>query len=348
MRIAGANHQELFFLVSILLFPPILGSFFLDDREAPSWRGGLSGRRRVTVGVIESAMGKLRHFSRLAILASGLVLAVASSAIGQSKHMLFRVRGATGTALYLLGSVHLLTPEAGKLPAAVDSAFANAKIVGFETSIDSLQQRAAELLAKARYANGATLRSSLSPEHVTAIDSIMHLYGLSIAQLNAYKPWFVGLAMSQLVMQRAGFQPQYGVDVQLNQRARDAGKTILGLESVDFQLNLFDSMTPADQELMLLKDKGPAEDAKALELMKSAWLAGDPARLDSLVRTSDAFSPTLQAALVTNRNRSWIPQLEALLGGKDDALVVVGAAHLVGDQGVLALLRAKGYKIEQL
>lgn len=262
--------------------------------------------------------------------------------------MLFRVHGSTGASLYLLGSVHLLTPEAGRLPAVVDSAFAHAKIVGFETSIDSVEQRAAELLAKARYANGATLQSSLAPDHVAAIDSVLHLYGLSIAQLNGYKPWFVGLAMTQLTMQRAGFQAQYGVDVQLNQRAHDAGKTIIGLESVDFQLNLFDSMSPSDQELMLLKDKGPVEDAKELERIKSVWLVGDATKLDSLMKAADYLSPTIQAALVTNRNRSWIPELEKLLGGKDDALIVVGAAHLVGDQGVLALLRAKGYTIEQL
>src|SRR5689334_15758164 len=72
------------------------------------------------------------------------------------KHMLFRVRGPNGATVFLLGSVHLLSPEMSTLPSAVDSAFAQAKLVGFETSIDTLQMRAQELLMRAQYANGGT------------------------------------------------------------------------------------------------------------------------------------------------------------------------------------------------
>src|SRR5215468_40746 len=85
------------------------------------------------------------------------------SAAKAAKHMLFRVRGPNGATVYLLGSVHLLSAESATLPPEMDSAFARAKSVGFETSIDSIQMRAQELLMRAQYANGATLRGSLSP-----------------------------------------------------------------------------------------------------------------------------------------------------------------------------------------
>jgi uncharacterized protein YbaP (TraB family) len=288
----------------------------------------------------------IRSLKRFVIALSALAGALHAQI--PEKHMLFRVHGPNGANVYLLGSVHLLTPDAGALPAVVDSAFDRAKIVAFEASIDTIQMRAMDLLAKARYANGATLKSSLSPAGLAKVDSITKLYGLTIDQVNGFKPWFVSLLLSQIVMQKAGFQPQYGVDVQLNQRAKDAHKTVIGLESVDLQLGLFDSYSAEDQERMLLAAKGPDETAKELAHLKDTWLSGDLVALEKDVDEGETQSATMRAIMLDNRNASWIPRIEALLHGKDDALVVFGAAHLVGNKGVLALLKAKGYHLEQL
>src|SRR5215203_5177204 len=110
---------------------------------------------------------KTNHVVRLAAAVLPL-LAAPSSAFAQphccaaqeapaQRHMLFRVTGPNGASVFLLGSVHLLSAEAGKLPAVVDSAFARSKTVAFETSFDSLQQRAMEMVMRGRYSNGATL-----------------------------------------------------------------------------------------------------------------------------------------------------------------------------------------------
>ena len=265
-----------------------------------------------------------------------------------AKHMLFRVAGPNGATLYLLGSVHLLSAEAGTLPPVIDSAFAHATTIAFEASLDTVMMRAPELLARARYANGATLRSSLSPAGAAKLDTLLRAYGLAIEQLNSYKPWFVSMVMAQLAMQRAKFQPQYGVDVQLNARAHQAGKTIVGLEPVDVQLALFDSISPADQERMVLESAPPDSASHDLLRIEHAWRIGDAPGLDSIVNKVAVGSARLLAALVTQRNVSWMPKIEQLLRGPDDTLVVVGAAHLVGAQGIIALLRAKGYTVEQL
>ena len=264
------------------------------------------------------------------------------------KHLLYRVTGPHGATVYLLGSVHLLTAEAGRLPPAVDTAFAHAKTVAFETSLDTVMLRAPELLVRARYANGATLRSSISPAAVAALDTVLPAYGLTVDQMNGFKPWFVSMVLSQLVMQRSNFQPQYGVEVQLNARAHDAGKTIIGLEPVDVQLGLFDSISAADQERMLLEGGMPDSASHELLRIKDAWLAGDAERLDSIMNRRTPGSENLVATLVTRRTLSWMPAILGLLEGRDDALVVVGAGHIVGRHGIVALLRAKGYTVEQL
>ena len=299
-----------------------------------------------------AAAAALALLSAASLTASPLSAAVAARRpaprVAPAKHMLFRVRGPTGAVVYLLGSVHLLTPDAGQLAPEIDSAFAHAKTVAFETSIDSVQMRAQEMLARARYANGATLSTSLSPAGRAKADSIVRSYGLSIAQLDGFKPWFVSLLLSQMVMQKAGFQPQFGVDIQLNQRAKMANKPVIGLESVDFQFNLFDTISATDQERMITTAKSPEESAKELAKIKDAWVTGDLAALEAVYKESETESPAMMDIMLNDRNARWIPRIDALLRGHDDALVVVGAAHLIGKKGVLELLKAKGYTIEQL
>jgi uncharacterized protein YbaP (TraB family) len=300
------------------------------------------------------------RFFRPALAAAAALLLIAGSAraaapaprprfgVNAAKHMLFRVRGPNGATVYLLGSVHLLSPESSTLPPEVDAAFAQAKSVGFETNIDTLQMRAMELMTRAQYSNGATLRGSVSAATVAHADSLVKSYGMSLDQLNGFKPWFVSMLLSQLVLRKMDFRPELGVDMQLHMKAKSASKPVFGLESTDFQLGLFDSMSPQDQEKMLKELVAPDSAAKQLTAIRDAWSAGNGAALDSLLNNGMKDSPGVFAALITNRNRSWIPKLESLIRGKDDALVVVGAAHLVGKDGVVELLRAKGYTIEQL
>jgi hypothetical protein len=282
-----------------------------------------------------------------AAIAIGSLLATAAAA-QSPKHMLFRAVGPKGATVYLLGSVHLLTPEAGKLPPVVDSAFARAKTIVFETNVDTAMISAQSVMARAQYPAGVTLRSSLSAASVARLDTVLQAYGLSVDQVNQFRPWFVTVMISQLAMQRANFQADYGVDIQLNTRVHGTGKKVIGLEPVEYQLGLFDSMPEAEQEQMLLQSAPPDSAIADLTRIKDAWLAGDAAKLDSIVNRQTPESERLFDELVTQRNRNWIPQIDALLTGTSDALVVVGAAHLVGKQGVLELLRAQGYHIEQL
>lgn len=277
-----------------------------------------------------------------------VVVALPVSAQTAPKHMLYRVRGPNGATVYLLGSVHLLTPEAGTLPPVVDSAFDRAQTIAFETSIDSVQMRAPEMLTLARLAPGSTLRGTLSPAAATKTDSLLHLYGLSLDQVGMFKPWFVSILMTQLAVQKAGYQADYGVDMQLNKRAKTVNKPVVGLESVDFQLHLLDSLSPAVQEHMLLEGKGPKETVAQLNALKDAWLVGNAAALDSMLNRSADMSPEMLESMLVKRNLSWIPKIEEMLKGSSDALVVVGAAHLVGANGVVQLLRAKGYTVDQL
>jgi uncharacterized protein YbaP (TraB family) len=295
---------------------------------------------------LETLRGRALLGVALGFIAVASVAAVRPARL--AKHMLFRARGPHGATVYLLGSVHLLNPEAGKLPPEVDSAFAHAKTIAFETSLDSLKTRAPELMTLARNAPGTTMRSVLTPAGAAKADSVLKGYGLTIDALAAFKPWFAALLMTQMVIQKAQFQPQYGVDAQINARAHEANKPTTGLEPVDFQLHLFDNLLPSEQEDLLVSASSPDSSAANLISIKDAWVAGNTAVLDSVLNRTKKESPTLYAKIVVNRNKSWMPRIDAMLQGTDDALIVVGAAHLVGKDGMVEMLRAKGYTVEQL
>ena len=286
---------------------------------------------------------KVRHW-----LATAALLVSTAAAQAPAKHMLFRVRGPSGATLYLLGSVHLLDSTAGVLPAVVDSAFLHAHTVVFETSLDSVMQRGMELLALARYPAGKSIDTELPAADVKKIDALLADYGVPAAGMHPFKPWFISLLLEQAVMQRAGFQAQYGVEEQLNARAQQQGKATAGLESVDFQLHLFDTLSPAEQEKMLLESEPPDSAARELRTIRDAWTAGDTATLDSALNKSARESPDVWNVLVANRTKSWLPKVEAMLKGKEDVLVVVGAGHLVGREGLIALLERDGYRVEQM
>ncbi len=107
-------------------------------------------------------------------------------------------------------------------------------------------------------------------------------------------------------------------------------------------------MTPAEQEQMLVMSSPPDSSTENLLKIKDAWLAGNTVMLDSMLNKSMMEAPAIFNKIVVQRNKSWIPRLDAMLQGTDDALVVVGAAHLVGKQGVVEMLKAKGYTVEQM
>lgn len=272
----------------------------------------------------------------------------APTPVDPPKHILYRVHGPNGATVYLLGSVHLLSADASSLPPQVDTAFECAHSVTLETNLDSAMARGPELLMRGRFTDGQTLRGSLSPENAAAVDSLLRGFGVTLDQVNSFKPWFVSMLIAQMSLQKMNFQPQYGVDIQINTRAKQAHKPVYGLESVDFQLGMFDRLPVADQQRLLI-DSDPL-DAAARELgaIRDAWTHGDAFALDSLINRRMGEAPALLDALLISRNRAWIPKIEALITGHDDALVVVGSGHLVGKQSVVELLRAKGYTVDQM
>ena len=162
------------------------------------------------------------------------------------------------------------------------------------------------------------------------------------------KPWMVMLMLEAVGLQSAGLEPALGLDKHFYDRARSSGKTVVGLESAASQIDRFDQLPEATQEQMLrsaIEEMDTERDN--LRDLVSAWKAGDGAAMERLLLASFATNPAAYTSLIVERNRNWMPRLDACLMRDEGCFVVVGAAHVVGPQGLLTMLRQRGYTIEQ-
>ena len=157
------------------------------------------------------------------------------------------------------------------------------------------------------------------------------------------------LMLEALGAQAAGLDPELGLDKHFYNLATDGRKAVIGLETAESQMDRFDKMPDAMQEQMLQqRARGNGYRAnRACAALLTAWQTGDAPAIEKMLLSSFSSNPTAYASLITERNRNWMPQLETCLKRASPCFVIVGAAHLVGPQGLVAMLQQKGYRVEQ-
>jgi hypothetical protein len=166
--------------------------------------------------------------------------------------------------------------------------------------------------------------------------------------IDRFVPWAVALSLASAEFLQRGYSPDSGVEGQLQARAAADRKPIDGLETPAQQLELFDGLSRADQlDLLAVTLKELDGVGPRLEAIEGAWRAGDLAGLDALLLGDYRQRPDLHQRLVVRRNTAWVAPVRELLRRPDDTLVVVGLMHLLGEQGLIALLRNQGLKPER-
>jgi hypothetical protein len=267
----------------------------------------------------------------------------------QEISLLWKVTKAENS-IFLLGSIHYLRRDNYPLNPTVLDAFAASQRLVLEVDLNSAAGAAAQKIAldKALYRDGTDLSQNVSEETYRLAAQRAAELGLDMRILSPMKPWFVALTMVAVNLQRLGFDPRLGVDRYLAARAKEAGKPTSGLETLEFQLGLFDQLSKDEQESMLRETVGELDrlDTNINDIVQ-AWLKGDGKRLAELLLAGMREYPELEQKIIVERNRRWLTELEKLLEQGSNAMVVVGAAHLVGKEGIVAMLQARGYTVEQ-
>jgi len=263
---------------------------------------------------------------------------------------LWRVDGTTN-AVYLLGSIHLLRPRDHPLPRAIDAAYENAEVVVMELDMDDLD--AAYTQAAFNRAgvltDGTTLRDLMGDADYRAAEEAAAAIDVPLDMLARSEPWLAAVTVELMMLYRVGFNPLLGVEMTMLERAIADGKPVEGLETVDEQIGFLDGLPlPAQREMLLQTLVHSAALAESVDALIAAWRHGDTATLEADLLQDIEAQEDLHQALIVNRNRRWAETIATWLGDERDYLVVVGALHLVGDDGVPALLQHAGYDIRQL
>jgi uncharacterized protein len=277
-----------------------------------------------------------------------LCVCAASSAFADDHHSLWAVKGKHNT-VYLLGSIHLLRAS-DTLPKEADDAYRSASKLVMEIDMDDVNPVEAQQLTMelGLLPAGETLTQQVGPEVAAKLDAYAKETGIPVAMLNQFRPWLAALTLTQLHLLKLGLDPQAGVEQRFVAKAAADHKEILGLETLKEQLGLLAGLTPKLQREFLLQSLEEADDAeREVDEMIAAWRAGDVAGLEKFLGKGMKEYPELYRPLTVDRNRRWLARLETMLNEQRDYLVIVGALHLVGKDGVLDLLEKKGYKIEQ-
>jgi uncharacterized protein len=290
---------------------------------------------------------------RAAALSAALAVLVAAplGASPQPRNFAWKVTDPQGVVMYLVGSVHLLTKDFYPLNPALERAYKDSELLVEEVDIAELSGAGSQMsmLTRGIQPSSKPLDTVLSAATMALLSKKAQDVGLPIEALKQFKPWMIALTIEAMEWQKAGFDPELGLDKHFYNQAQADGKTVQALETIDYQISRFDEM-PLDLQDHLLAETLKSIDTEQTSMSRliESWRTGDAAAVERIVLKDLQQEPQLYQRLLVERNRNWLPKLEALFAQRTRAMVVVGAAHLVGPDGLVAMFRTRGYKVEQL
>jgi uncharacterized protein YbaP (TraB family) len=297
-------------------------------------------------------------FMKKAVLAMFVLILAAAVSVSSlpageqsgSRTSLWKCTSGSNT-VYLLGSVHFLKKENYPLPAVMEKALADADTVVFE--IDMITAGGGNdsqlLLSKGIYPPGRTLSAAVHRNTYELLRKKSGQMGLDIKLLNNFRPWFVTLTLLSLKLKESGFDPDYGIDRYFQAKAAKSGKKITALETMAEQIDIFAGLSDRDQEALILQTLNELDTMdEDLGRLVDAWRNGDGDAMAGMILKSYQDYPVIYNRLIVRRNQKWLGAIERYLRQDRNVLLVVGAGHLVGSEGLIAMLQRRGYVVDQL
>jgi uncharacterized protein YbaP (TraB family) len=255
------------------------------------------------------------------------------------------------STVYLAGSCHVLRASDHPLPAEFLSSYQDSRKIIFEAPLNDMQkpEYLAKLMLAATYSDGTTLKQHLSSQAFSKAEAFCRDRNYPIEQYQLFRPWMLAMTLTMSEMARIGAEPNYGVDYFFNEKAQKDQKIVGSLETVDQQIGFLTMMdaSMSNEQITETIDELRQIDTKGPEIL-NAWKKGDEAKIEALNLKELKNYPKLYEALIADRNKKWISDIEGYLGSSVNTMVIVGVAHLVGDNSVVDLLRKRGYKVVKL
>jgi uncharacterized protein len=257
----------------------------------------------------------------------------------------WKVSKPDGGVLFLGGSIHALNATDYPLPTEYGRACDASSHLVFEIDPKEMGSAGKSLLKAGEYPKGDALKNHVDPRTYDYLRRFFAVLGVPEGKFSRLRPWFLAALLQ--APQLHGLSTDLGVEGFLIKRARSKSKSTSGLESLQESVEHFAGLTDRQSEELLLISFIPAGRGTG-EKLKSTWKKGDADAVWQLVSEGFRDVPSLADRVVTRRNHKWIPKIEGFLQGNETYFVVVGAGHMGGPDGLLALLRQRGYKVEKL
>ncbi|NOZ41981.1 MAG: TraB/GumN family protein [Alphaproteobacteria bacterium] len=302
---------------------------------------------------------KLRWLVVMAFLVSSVALSAPAAATGSNiitvHPALWMVKNShnkTGGKIYLLGSFHLLPKNYRWYNGIIARSFTASDQVVLETDITpGSMAEIQRLIAKnAFFGPKDSLQNHLDGAHYRKLlNRAARLLKMNSSAVNRSKPWFIALRLSIAAIISSGLDPSSGVDKYIKDRALKVGKPVYGFETPRQQMLALINH-PLDVQVSMLTDTLDKLDnfKRYIASYLKAWASGDPATMVKTMVDDMAKNKAMYQALLVRRNNNWFPAIEGYLNSPKITFVVVGAAHLVGPDGLIKMLRDNGYKIVKI
>jgi uncharacterized protein YbaP (TraB family) len=265
------------------------------------------------------------------------------SAVGAAS--VWKITGPNGGTLYLGGSMHALRPTDYPLPGAYNRAFDASSRLVFEEDPKAASRHFRDLIKAGQYRGKDNLKNHVNPRTYEYLRTFFAIYGVPEQEFVHFRPWFIDI----LITLPPPEYYQLGVEEFLLKRAQANGKPMSGLESPQEHNGVYVGLSDREGEALLLISfiNAVHSDVGGVNLAE-LWRRGDVDTLARLTREAYHDFPSFGERLLSTRNRNWLPKIENFLRSGQTYFVVVGAAHLGGADGLLSMLRARGYRTEQL
>lgn len=261
-----------------------------------------------------------------------------------------------GNAVYLLGSIHVAQQQMYPLRAEIEASYKASQYLGVEVDMTQIDQAAMEKLIqdKGVYKDGTTLKDHISAETYRAVVDILKANKLKEDAFDTLEPWVVAQSIPSLQGMGQGYQADLGIDMYFMQKAVKENKLIVPLESAESQLDVFDRFSPALQEEQLKQaidayNHPGSENGATLDTLTRMWVTGDENALVAITKASSADEEYYKA-LVVDRNLTMAGKIEGYLNNDQGItrFIVVGALHMLGEDGIVTRLKTDGYTVTKL
>ncbi|WP_428028493.1 TraB/GumN family protein [Altererythrobacter sp.] len=252
------------------------------------------------------------------------------------------------TTIYLFGTVHALPKDVEWYKGDIADALASSGTIVTEITMDdSMPAKMQELvMTKGMLPQGTTLRSLLDDDQRGAYETAMTKLGMPVGALDQFEPWYAGMLLTMLPLLQQGYSPDSGVEQVLLSKATSAQRD--ALETIDFQIGLFDELPIESQISFLVETASTIDDIKpTLDAMVKEWLAGD-ARDLAVLMNEGLTDEVLAEQLLYARNRNWAQWVDQRLDTPGTVFVAVGAGHLAGDKSVQDALEDIGIETQRV